>query len=266
MHLNSKNFKDIKYISSIFFKNLNIKIFKFIFSFVFLGMSLNSLAQDPSKAQAAPNPTQLTEIAFLGNSLTLHAPLESIGWNGNFGMAASTLSSDYTHVLLEYLKIQTTNAYIRNTYPFEVAENSAPDLINSINNVKFNKNTFIIIQLGDNVKNDPQSIANFKNSLSELINHLSTKTKNIFCISTWWKKNAVDAVIQEICTRNHSPYIFIGDIMSYPGNPDRKKITYPHPGVNSHPQDWEMKQIAKRVFNVMKLSSKIYFTDTKLNP
>src|SRR6478736_813612 len=38
-------------------------------------------------------------ILFLGNSITLHGPSPSIGWTGNWGMAASTESRDYAHVL-----------------------------------------------------------------------------------------------------------------------------------------------------------------------
>ncbi len=34
-------------------------------------------------------------IMFIGNSVTLHGPLASIGWHGNWGMAASDIKKDY---------------------------------------------------------------------------------------------------------------------------------------------------------------------------
>ena len=43
------------------------------------------------------------KIAFIGNSLTLHSKLESIGWNHTSGMAASSLENDYVHKTVKKL-------------------------------------------------------------------------------------------------------------------------------------------------------------------
>lgn len=46
------------------------------------------------------------KIMFIGNSVTLHGPSESIGWYGNWGMAASSLDKDYVYVFInEIIKI-----------------------------------------------------------------------------------------------------------------------------------------------------------------
>ena len=40
---------------------------------------------------------QLTRLAFFGNSITSHSPSPDIGWQGDWGMAASMESLDYVN-------------------------------------------------------------------------------------------------------------------------------------------------------------------------
>ena len=39
-------------------------------------------------------------VMFVGNSITLHGKLPSIGWDNEWGMAASAKENDYVHILM----------------------------------------------------------------------------------------------------------------------------------------------------------------------
>ena len=62
----------------------------------------NQLPRDASTfymgAEDAPK-----RLLILGNSITRHGPNAGIGWNRDWGMAASDIDHDYVHLLQSYL-------------------------------------------------------------------------------------------------------------------------------------------------------------------
>lgn len=66
----------------------------------------------PSKDQLAPNlwvtfemgDTDAKRILFVGNSITRHGVAPWIGWNNDWGMAASAKERDYVHLTASALK------------------------------------------------------------------------------------------------------------------------------------------------------------------
>ena len=61
------------------------------------------------------------KILVLGNSITQHQPSESLGWKGNWGMAATSEDKDYFHILSRYVKEIYPDAKIEIAagHPFE---------------------------------------------------------------------------------------------------------------------------------------------------
>ena len=43
------------------------------------------------------------KVLFVGNSITKHAPAPTIGWYGDWGMAASKKENDYVHLIMKKL-------------------------------------------------------------------------------------------------------------------------------------------------------------------
>ena len=66
----------------------------------------------PSKDQLAPNlwvtfemgDTEAKRILFVGNSITRHGVAPWIGWNNDWGMAASAKEKDYVHLTASALQ------------------------------------------------------------------------------------------------------------------------------------------------------------------
>ena len=188
------------------------------------------------------------KIAFIGNSITLHGPAPEIGWHHNHGMAVSLAAEDYCHTLLGLLNIQSDQAFIGNFAEAERTNIDKTEISNSlVQLIEKNQPQITIIQLGDNVTNDDQ-LKFFKDNLLFLTSVAKQHSQQVLVLSTWWASPAKDQAIQEVANLTQSHYIHIGDLFSSEDNTDRKKKQYEHAGVDNHPREWGMNQIAHRIF------------------
>ena len=206
-------------------------------------------------AQPAPElPTTKIQIAFLGNSLTLHGPNKSIGWDGNWGMAASSMDKDYTHITLALLGLNETEAYIRNLYPFENIVNSHKSTLSSLSDLFEIKPKIIVVQLGDNTPTDGET--EFLEGYKGLINISKAHSEELICLSTWWNRVSLNQKMEEICNVAGGDFIWINDIFLIQEKYNLKKIHYDNAGVNIHPHDWAMQAIAIKITNMVGDSQK----------
>jgi hypothetical protein len=190
--------------------------------------------EDPAAAVRATN------LAVIGNSITWHPPLASIGWAGDWGMAATTQAQDFVHVAGAALglPVQANNFADLELTPVaatpRIPDYSAPVSSTSI----------AVVQLADNVP--PGGLDAFRPAYAQLLDAVK-HARTLLCVSTWWHSPEKDAVIETECRARGGRFVFIGDIKTLPENPDRVSTRYWHPGVNSHPQDWSMAEIGRRV-------------------
>ena len=180
-------------------------------------------ASDPTQHKASG---PRTNLLVLGNSITRHGPLASIGWSGDWGMAASDQAHDYAHLVGATLDLPVE---ARNVSTLEVHPDAPmPD-------VTVAPDTVVIVELGDN-----GLPAHYADLLA-----LVKGGAALVCTSTYWPKPDFDAVTRPACEAAGGTYVTIGDIFTGPQG------TWENPAVAGHPGDKEMAEIARRILKVL---------------
>ena len=135
------------------------------------------------------------KVLFLGNSITLHGPLESIGWTGNWGMAASAPDKDYVHLLsarLAEVSNGKPHTMVRNVADFE-RQYASFDVQSKFMEEHDFKADLIIIAIGENVPAlaGEKELAEYEAAVTRLLQSFQAKSKpTIFVRSTFWSDDA----------------------------------------------------------------------------
>ncbi|MBQ7901606.1 MAG: copper amine oxidase N-terminal domain-containing protein, partial [Clostridia bacterium] len=139
-------------------------------------------------------------IMIVGNSITRHAPSSSIGWSGNYGMAASSIENDYVHILMKRVRETHPNAVFcivqaagwergyadENIFDgYSAAPDFAPDVV--------------IYRLGENVKDDYFAANDLSAALPQFLRYLTSQSSDAEYIFTtnFWTNEAVDNVTRQ---------------------------------------------------------------------
>ena len=183
------------------------------------------------------NPAPITNILYLGNSLTIHPPESDVGWTGNWGMAASAIDKDYVHALAAQWP-QATFAVLSLT-SFELDYRAFN--IASLDSHLQPPPDLIVVELGDNVVDNSE----FGTYYSELIGHLvANGHSRVLCTSTWFGSAAIDAANRNACTRANTTFVDLPGIAADSRNHAESERTFTDAAVGEHPGDRGMAQIA----------------------
>jgi hypothetical protein len=197
-----------------------------------------------SSCASNSNPTNLVVV---GNSITLHVPSPTLGWYGDWGMAAPAADKDFSHLVAATLDVPLS---VNNLGIEGEPQNALPQIPVLAN--KVGRGTAVVLELGDNAEFGGD-MAGFASAYNQLAAAMS-KGKSLVCVSTFWHYPDVDDIIKLACEAHNGHYAYIGDIFTNPANPDRKSTAYSFWAVNIHPQEWGHRQIAERVLNALRES------------
>ena len=188
------------------------------------------------------------KVLIYGNSIALHGPAPSIGWTGNWGMAASAREKDFAHLLvagLEESRGETADFRIRNLALLE--RNYTTNLLefaDFADDVAWAPD-YVVIAIGENVAHlDEAAAEDYTRFLATLARPLveSAKRPPVVMRSPFWRNE-----IKSACTKRAAEEVGAIYVDAAPlGDDSANKAIgiFEHRGVASHPGDLGMRRLA----------------------
>ncbi len=187
------------------------------------------------------------KILFLGNSITKHAEAPAIGWNANWGMAASSEDKDYVHRTMAKVweKVPNTSfmvgqlsAWEREFWNETLIQENFPEIIDY-------KADIVIIRVIENVSETEHDGYTFEKGYKKLIDTVSDKHTKVILTNSFWQAPEKDAIVAKVA--KDEKYTLVDMCI---GADDRYTAQglFEHLGVAAHPGDEGMEEIANRIF------------------
>ena len=196
------------------------------------------------------------KILVIGNSLARHGKAPRIGWTNDWGMAASAAERDYAHLVAKGISAWTgrpTELRIRSGYEFE-CNPAGYDLRRGFAEELAWRPDWVIIQLGDNVKNldVPANEKSFRDGLTALYRLFARRAaKGLVTCTVFWPHMNKVRLQQEAAAAAGVPQAKLWDL----GAQDQYKAVglFAHAGVAGHPGDSGMAMVAERILETFSL-------------
>lgn len=183
-------------------------------------------------------------ILILGNSITHSDPYPPVGWNGNWGMAATSADKDYVHLLSARLKLLNPGNEIlaKNIASFESKFDSysIPDSLNACR--EYNPD-ILVLRIGENVLRVSDE-ALFEKRYGDLINYFKAKNAKLLVLgagSVWPSREMANRVMAKFPPFTPLEYLYY-DTSNYSFG------LFADAGLQSHPSDKGMKEISDNMY------------------
>lgn len=191
-------------------------------------------------------------VLFVGNSITLHGVKPEIGWNNEWGMAASQREADYVHRLMaEIRKTEPDAAFcICQAADWERNYRDGQATYARYADARRFQADLIIMRLIENCPHSDFNCEGFQAGLNDLLRYLNPTGRAQILLTTGFWKHPGDQAIQDYAMAHQLPCVELGDL----GERDELKAIgrFEHEGVANHPGDLGMETIAERIFDALR--------------
>ena len=187
-------------------------------------------------------------VLFFGNSITRHEPNESIGWSGDWGMAASSRDKDYVHLVVAELdkKYGKVDYCIAQGAMWEWGYKDSEAVLNEYYSAvkEFNAD-IVIIRIGENITAKKHLEVNCKPYFAKAVDFLVGKNAEKVVITDMFWYAIYNDCLREVCEEKGYSFCHLTDLE----NDERTmaKGLFEHEGVAGHPGDYGMQCIADRI-------------------
>lgn len=189
-------------------------------------------------------------LLILGNSITRHGPNPGIGWDADWGMAASDIDHDYVHLLQSYLEADGKNVLtmVRSASVWE-RDHAKENHLDDYGEEHEFAADLILVRIAENVpKTSDMELYGVR--LRELLAYVNPKNAPIVFTSTVWDSEVRNAVTRAVAAEMGMPFV---DLTEIGRRDDLMAIgLFEHKGVAMHPGDAGMRYIADSVYPEIK--------------
>ena len=186
-------------------------------------------------------------ILVVGNSITRHGPLAEIGWERDWGMAASAPEKDYVHRLYAKLTENGQDVYMRiRQCSFWERNFHKEDIFSYYTEERAFDADIVVFRLGENVAEEDKP--QFKEALEKFITYICPTGKTVFT-TCFWKNDIIDEAIQTVA-KARGEICLDGFLAKDESNMAIGQ--FEHGGVAGHPSDKGMEAIAELIFHALK--------------
>jgi len=186
---------------------------------------------------------------FIGNSITLHAPKPDIGWNNNWGMAASSEENDYVHRLMQKVRDSQPEAgfCIAQAAEWEWQYWQGEEVLPKYQEAAAYDPHVMILRIAENVPRDKADQLPFAPCYEALLRYFDPgQNARIILTTSFWPAGPIDEAIREVAHKLDLPLVELGHL----GVQDSMKALglFEHSGVAAHPGDAGMEAIAEAIW------------------
>lgn len=206
---------------------------------------------------------QVRKVLFLGNSITLHGVAPQIGWNGNWGMAASAEDKDYVHLLMSQIARSTDNK------PASLVKNIA-DFERGLEGFKFDvglrvelefEADLVILAIGENASalTTGEAKARYKKAFESLLAELKQHGQPTLIVrSCFWANPAKDEIMKQACADAGGIWVDMSQLGRDEANHASSERKIEHAGVADHPGDKGMQAISDELWKSITQQSALW--------
>ena len=190
-----------------------------------------------------------TNVLFLGNSITRHEPKKEIGWENDWGMAATKRENDYVHVAVRLMeeRIGKVNYCIANCGEWEL--NYFQDgLLSSWEAARRFQADIVVVRLGENILQAREHFAAHPIAphYKAMVEYFAAKKgAKVILTDLFWRQEEINAAIDAVARQTGYPLVSLGDLGEEKENMAIGQFW--HDGVAIHPNDTGMRKIAERI-------------------